>query len=99
MAHFSEKEASLQQIKNLLVQIIGTTNFSDSFGVLYDLCTSLKWALTITKFIFRNLNHYLIIIMSKARPAQRLHSLFIKTVYKQAFTTESFHRKHQIQCK
>ena len=37
-----EGKVSLKQVKNQLIQIMSVTNFSDSFNVLYDLCTSLK---------------------------------------------------------
>ncbi len=38
----SNKEVGLQQVKSLIVQIMTSTNFSDSFSILYDQCTTLK---------------------------------------------------------
>jgi hypothetical protein len=36
------QNVTLDGIKNQLIQIISSTNYSDSFNVLYDLCTGLK---------------------------------------------------------
>lgn len=36
------ERVTLQQVKTLLIKIMNVTNFSDSFNILYDLCTSLK---------------------------------------------------------
>jgi hypothetical protein len=38
----TRERTDLQQIKSLIVQIMTSTNFSDSFNILYDICTSLK---------------------------------------------------------
>ena len=42
LSNLSSHDANLQSIKNLLVKIITSTNFSEKFDIIYDYCSNLR---------------------------------------------------------